>query len=99
MTRGRGDDTMTDISDLFRSPRWEYFRTERALPHGVYRTHADGGVVAVLPLRRLRVGGDWGLNVGALDYLGEGLRDGRLVEGYVALGERRNVLASATVAE
>jgi hypothetical protein len=85
---------------IFKDARWRrYPRNRHVSPHGLYVAGADGTKSAALILRRTRADGDWALSQSALTYLADALREGRIVQGFVVMAERWNVVAHATVRE
>jgi hypothetical protein len=85
------------FENLFRDPRFQRFRSEKAAPHAVYVAEINGGKVAALVLRRNRSDGDWALSRSALQYFSEALRDERIAEGHIVLADKWAVSAHASV--
>jgi hypothetical protein len=90
---------MIDLTNLFQDQRWRRYRTERTSPHALYVATINGGKVAVIVVRRTRSDGDWALSATALDYVAEGVRDGRLASAHIVLANKWTVAEHAEVTE
>jgi hypothetical protein len=89
-------DEKFDVEQAFSTAGWKRYRAPAFYPNQLFYNEEER--IAAVALETSQRGGDFALKQEALQYLGEAIKQGRILEGFVVLRERGSVSALAAEA-